>query len=129
MAMFNGKQRKLALTASRNGYFFVVDRVTGEHLITSKYGKDTNWSTGLNKFGGPARDPAKDPTSAGSIVSPTAGGTINWQPPAYSPEAGSVLYGGGQRVFDFLPDGSWIRAARWGWAGKRKSRLVPAAAF
>ena len=30
--MFNGKQRKMVLTASRNGYFFVVDRVTGEHL-------------------------------------------------------------------------------------------------
>ena len=86
--MFNGKPRKLALTASRNGYFFVVDRVTGEHLITSKYGKSTNWSVGLNKFGGPARDPGKDPTIGGSIVSPTAGGTINWEPPAFSPEAG-----------------------------------------
>jgi alcohol dehydrogenase (cytochrome c) len=83
---FNGKQRKMVLTASRNGYFFVVDRVTGEHLLTSKYGSSTNWSNSLNKFGGPQRNPEKDPTVPGSLVSPEAGGTINWEPPAYSPD-------------------------------------------
>jgi alcohol dehydrogenase (cytochrome c) len=87
-APVNGKMTKLAMTASRNGYFFVVDRVTGEHLVTSKYGTATNWATGLNKFGGPQRSPEKDPTVAGSLVSPTAGGTINWEPPAYSPDTG-----------------------------------------
>jgi len=86
--MFNGRMRKLVLTAARNGYYFTVDRVTGEHLVTSKYGSSTNWSNSLNKFGGPQRDPAKDPTVAGSLVSPPAGGTINWQPPAYSPDTG-----------------------------------------
>jgi alcohol dehydrogenase (cytochrome c) len=86
--VFNGKPRKLALTASRNGYFFVVDRVTGEHLVTSKYGSATNWAQGLNQFGGPQRDPGKDPTVPGSLVSPTAGGTVNWEPPAYSPDTG-----------------------------------------
>ena len=34
---FNGKPRKMVLTASRNGYYFTLDRVTGEHLVTSKY--------------------------------------------------------------------------------------------
>jgi len=86
--MFNGKMRKLVLTASRNGYFFVVDRVTGEHLLTTKYGSATNWASGLNQFGGPLRNPGKDPTVPGSLVSPTAGGTINWEPPAYSPDTG-----------------------------------------
>ena len=85
---FNGRPRKLVLTASRNGYFFVLDRVTGEHLLTSKYGSATNWAKGLNKFGGPLRKPEKDATVPGSLVSPTADGTINWEPPAYSPATG-----------------------------------------
>jgi alcohol dehydrogenase (cytochrome c) len=38
-AMFRGKMRKLVLTAARNGYYFTLDRVTGEHLVTSKYGE------------------------------------------------------------------------------------------
>src|SRR5262245_51908088 len=84
--MFNGKMRKLALTAARNGYYFTLDRVTGERLVTSRYGMQTNWAGGLNKFGGPQRNPAKDPTVAGSLVSPSSDGTINWEPPAYSPD-------------------------------------------
>ena len=39
-ATINGKPRKLVSTAARNGYFFTVDRVTGEHLVTAKYGID-----------------------------------------------------------------------------------------
>ena len=36
--MFNGKMRKLVLTAARNGYWFTLDRITGERLVTTKYG-------------------------------------------------------------------------------------------
>ena len=89
--MFNGKMRKLALTAARNGYYFTLDRVTGEHLVTSKYGLFTNWSNKLNRFGGPQHDPAKDATIAGSLVSPTSDGTTNWEPAAYSPDT-ELLY-------------------------------------
>lgn len=87
-APFNGKPRKLVLTAARNGYFFTLDRVTGERLVTSKYGQYTNWAKGLNKYGAPEHDPIKDPTVGGAIVSPTADGTVNWQPPAFSPDTG-----------------------------------------
>ena len=99
--MFNGKTRKLVLTAARNGYYFTLDRVTGERLVTSKYGSSTNWAKGLNKFGGPQHDPAKDPTVGGSLVSPTSDGTINWEPPAYSPDTGLfyVPEGNGFSIF------------------------------
>ena len=33
---FNGRMRKLVMTATRNGYFFVLDRTTGEHLVTQQ---------------------------------------------------------------------------------------------
>ena len=42
-AEFGGKPRKLVMTAERNGYFFVLDRVTGEHLVTSKFSDSVNW--------------------------------------------------------------------------------------
>jgi alcohol dehydrogenase (cytochrome c) len=89
--MFNGKMRKLALTATRNGYYFTLDRVTGEHLVTSRWGSLTNWANGLNKSGGPKHDPGKDATVPGSLVSPGSDGTINWEPPTFSPQTG-LLY-------------------------------------
>jgi len=87
-AMFNGKMRKLVVTAARNGYFFVLDRTTGERLVSTKYGSQTNWAKGVNKQGAPEHDPNKDATVGGALVSPTSDGTTNWQPPAFSPYTG-----------------------------------------
>ncbi len=86
--VINGKKRKLVSTAARNGYFFTLDRVTGEHIVSSKYGSSTNWVKEVAKNGSLRRNPDKDPSIGGALVSPTAGGTINWEPPAYSPDTG-----------------------------------------
>ncbi len=86
--LFKGKMRKMVATAARNGYFFILDRVTGEHLVTSRYGLTTNWARGLTPAGGPRRDPAKDAIVSGALVSPNSGGTVTWQPPAFSPVTG-----------------------------------------
>lgn len=88
---FAGKPRKLVLQATRSGYFFVIDRTTGEHLLTSKYSDAANWATGINARGQPVRNPAKDNTVAGALVSPDNGGATNWNPPSYDPRAG-LLY-------------------------------------
>jgi len=82
---FNGKPRKLVLQATRNGYFFVLDRVTGEHLLTSKFAESANWAKGLNAKGQPVGDPEKNATIPGSLVN---GSETNWPPPAYSPQTG-----------------------------------------
>ena len=86
--MFGGRPRKLVLTAARNGYFFVVDRVTGEHLLTSKFSESANWATGLNDKGQPVRNPAKDHHIGGALVSAANQGSANWPPPAFSPDTG-----------------------------------------
>jgi alcohol dehydrogenase (cytochrome c) len=87
-AVVNGRPRKLVSTAARNGYFFTLDRVTGEPVVATKQGLATNWAKGIAENGSVRRDPDQDPTIAGSLVSPNAGGTINWEPPAYSPATG-----------------------------------------
>ena len=46
---FNGKPRKLVLQAARNGHFFVLDRVTGEHLLTSRFTPWGKWVEGSQR--------------------------------------------------------------------------------
>ena len=90
---FNGKMRKLVITATRNGYFYVLDRVTGEHLITTKFGLVNNWASGidsnaklnLDAKGQPKRNPNKDATIAGSLVN---NDVTNYPPPTFSPDTG-----------------------------------------
>ena len=86
-AMYKGKMRKLVMQATRNGYFFVLDRVTGEHLVTSRFSQ-ANWALKVDEQGHPRPNPMKDPIVPGALVSPTNGGSTNWPPPAYGPEAG-----------------------------------------
>jgi alcohol dehydrogenase (cytochrome c) len=87
-ASFNGKPRKLVLTAARNGYFFVIDRTTGEHLLTTKFSDTVNWASGIDKRGEPVRVPTKDFDIAGALISPPSGGAVNWPPPSFSQETG-----------------------------------------
>jgi alcohol dehydrogenase (cytochrome c) len=127
-APFKGRMRKLVMTAARNGYFFVLDRVTGEHLLTSKYGSATNWVKNLDEKGRPMRNPEKDPSIGGSIVSPSAGGTINWEPPAFSPDTG-LFYVGEDNIYSIFylldtdPRGSM------GLGGKLESRAGTGGSF
>jgi alcohol dehydrogenase (cytochrome c) len=84
-ATINGRPRKLVSTAARNGYFFTVDRVTGEHVATGKFSSVANWAKGLDEEGRPVLNPEKVATIPGTIVN---GSTTNWPPPAYSPDTG-----------------------------------------
>ena len=86
-AEFDGKPRKLLAQASRNGYFFVLDRITGKNLLTKSF-VDVNWTKGIDAKGQPIPDPAKDPTPDGALVSPSGNGATNWQAPAYNPDTG-----------------------------------------
>ncbi|HTM27595.1 MAG TPA: acido-empty-quinoprotein group A [Vicinamibacterales bacterium] len=86
--VIGGQPRKLVSTASRNGYFFTLDRLTGKPIVSSKYGMTTNWAKGMRKNMAPEPDPSKEATVAGSLVSPVEGGVTNWPPPAFSPDTG-----------------------------------------
>ena len=88
-AEFGGRMRKLVLTAARNGYYFTLDRTTGERLVTSKYSETANWAKPqLNDKGQPVREPAKDFHIGGSLVSPANNGVTNWYPPSFNPDTG-----------------------------------------
>ncbi|HEY7838979.1 MAG TPA: acido-empty-quinoprotein group A [Terriglobales bacterium] len=82
-----GRPRKLLAQASRNGYFFVLDRTNGHHLVTAPF-ITTNWTRGIRPTGQPQPNPAKEPAPQGTLVVPAEGGGTNWHPPAYDPAAG-----------------------------------------
>jgi alcohol dehydrogenase (cytochrome c) len=87
-AEFKGQPRKMVMQATRNGYFYVLDRLTGEHLVTGKFSPTVNWASKIDTRGRPVRDPAKDFDIGGALVSPTNAGATNWMPPAFSPDTG-----------------------------------------
>lgn len=89
-AEFQGRPRKLLLQASRNGYYFVLDRTDGRALLSVPYER-INWSSGIDKQGRPIAKPEKDPSPAGTLVEPDAVGATNWMSPSFDPDTG-LLY-------------------------------------
>jgi len=85
--VLDGKPRKLLAQASRNGYYFLLDRKTGENILTTHY-VDLNWSKGLTARGEPISDGAKEPKTDGALVSPRSAGATNWLGPSFDPQMG-----------------------------------------
>ncbi len=93
----NGQPRKLLAQASRNGWFFVLDRTNGKNISSSEYVK-TNWAKGVDAKGQPIPNPAKQPQFDGALVSPNQGGGANWPPPSFSPDTG-LFYVNASRAY------------------------------
>jgi len=85
--LFNGRPRKMLAQAARNGIFSVLDRTTGESLVTKGF-IGVNWMKGIDAKGQPIPDPAKEPKVDGSLIDTPGGGGTNWAAPSFNPVTG-----------------------------------------
>jgi len=111
-ADFHGKPRKLLAQASRNGFFFVLDRTTGEHLLTSPFIEET-WSNGVDQRGRPTAKPEATPTPDGALVSPGSDGATNWMAPSFDPQIG-LFFVNARRIFSVYYNTVTTKAEGWG---------------
>jgi alcohol dehydrogenase (cytochrome c) len=88
---FRGRQRKLLVQANRNGFFYVLDRVTGEFLRAEPFVKKLNWASGIGLDGRPKLVPGQEPTLQGTETCPSMGGATNWMSTAFNPST-SLFY-------------------------------------
>ena len=84
---WKGQPRKVMLWANRNGFYYVLDRTTGQFL-TGKPFSTVNWAKGLDEAGRPMKVNGMEPTVAGQQVYPGVQGATNWYSPSYSPRTG-----------------------------------------
>jgi alcohol dehydrogenase (cytochrome c) len=89
-AVSNGAKRKMLAWANRNGFYYLLDRATGEFLLGTPYVKQT-WSDGFDAKGRPHVRPESVPSREGALVYPNLYGGTNWWSPTYDAELG-LLY-------------------------------------
>ena len=99
-----GKKVKAALQTNRNGFFYVLDRVSGKFIYAVPTVDGINWTTGIDPVTGrPAVNEKMRPLADGKTVVPIVpgleGGT-NWFPMAFNPETGVA----------FVPTNTWAMA-------------------
>ena len=84
----DGRVRKVLMQAPKNGFFYVIDRVTGEFIHARNY-VNVTWTTGLDpKTGRPRVAPEARYLREPAMVAPGPLGAHNWYPMSFSPQTG-----------------------------------------
>ena len=127
---WKGQPRKAILWANRNGFFYVLDRNTGQFLMGKPFVKQ-NWNIGFDEKGRPMMGPNTKSSTEGTLIFPDNQGGTNWFSPSYSPhtglyyvearEGGSTLFVKGEQEY---VEGQGY-AARGFAAGAPRSRVRP----
>ncbi|HTW38496.1 MAG TPA: PQQ-dependent dehydrogenase, methanol/ethanol family [Steroidobacteraceae bacterium] len=102
----DGRPRKVIMQAAKNGYFYVLDRVTGQ-LLSARNFVPVNWAHGVDpETGVPQVNPEAlyDQTGKVWVGQPGAGGAHNWQPMSFSPVTGLVYIPAQELPFPYLID-------------------------
>src|SRR5579884_276295 len=116
-APFRGKPRELLAQASRNGFFFVLDRTNGMHLVTAPF-VDETWASGIDSRGRPVAKSDYAPRPDGALVEPASDGATNWMAPSFDPQT-KLFYVNARRTFSIF----YLTATGKpeGWAGRDRN--------
>ncbi|MBI2149369.1 MAG: PQQ-binding-like beta-propeller repeat protein, partial [Acidobacteria bacterium] len=88
----NGRQRKVIMQANKNGFYYVLDRVTGAFISAQPFAQ-VNWAKGIDQeTGRPIINPEAhyDHNNETISISPGPGGAHNWSPMSFNPATGLV---------------------------------------
>ena len=104
----DGAQRQVLMQAPKNGFFYVLDRATGEFISAKPY-VTVNWTTGIDESGRPIENPETriDKTGQAAIVTPGALGGHNWHPMAYHPDENLVYIPAFEAAMVYSPEADW----------------------
>ena len=119
----NGKPRKVLMQAPKNGFFYVLDRLTGEFISAAPFA-NVNWATHIDpKTGRPVETPEARYGKKGARLSPSPVGAHHWPPMAYNPTTGLVYFPGQDTTSNFqlvdelaFKQGQWNTGTRLGQA-------------
>jgi quinohemoprotein ethanol dehydrogenase len=88
--VISGAPRKVLMQASKNGFFYVIDRVNGKLISAEPFAKET-WAARID---GATGRPVENPEASyhGRLVElwPSVSGAHNWLPQSFNPSTGLI---------------------------------------
>jgi PQQ-dependent dehydrogenase (methanol/ethanol family) len=104
----DGRLRKVLLQAPKNGFFYVLDRASGE-LISAESYVEVSWATGVDlATGRPVERPEAHWFDGEAMVTPGPPGGHNWHPMTYSPRTGLVYIPSITTAYPYRPDPGFV---------------------
>jgi len=104
-----GRMRKVIMQASKNGFFYMLDRKTGEFISAKPFVNGITWATGVDpKTGRPIESATAYDGTRPVLVSPEPNGAHNWYPMAFDPGTGLVYLPAKEGTTSLhVPDAGW----------------------
>jgi alcohol dehydrogenase (cytochrome c)/quinohemoprotein ethanol dehydrogenase len=99
----DGELRPVIMQAPKNGFFYVLDRVTGEFISAEPYGR-VNWASGIDAHGRPIVNPEARYGERRVMIYPWPRGAHNWHPMSFNPETGLMYIPGQERGYVYQAD-------------------------
>lgn len=100
----NNRQRKVLMQAPKNGFFYVLDRETGELLSAEPYAR-VNWAGHVDlQTGRPVRTETADYHQEPQYTLPSQVGAHNWHPMSFEPNLGLVFIPVLEQGYRYKPD-------------------------
>lgn len=113
--VYEGRERKLLVQANRNGFYYILDRVTGEFLKAKPFAKVT-WAKEIGRDGRPVILPESNPTREGSYTCPGVVGATNWWSPSFNPATGLFYVAIREQCDKFFAHKQPYKEGQW-WVG------------
>ena len=103
----DGAPRKVIMQASKNGFFYVIDRATGK-LISAKNYVPVTWAKGIDMATGKPIEVGDVHYKNGpAVIFPSSFGGHNWHPMSFSPKTGLVYLPAQEMAGAYGTDGAF----------------------
>ena len=123
-ASFRGRQRKLLVVGSRNGFFYVLDRLSGEFLMAEPFVKSLTWASGIGADGRPKLLPGYENSAEGTRTCPSQTGAANWASTAFNPATGLFYLMASEACAIFTKNSDWFELGKSFYGGSTKPAPV-----
>lgn len=121
-----GELRKVIMQAPKNGFFYVIDRQTGEFISAENY-VPVNWASHVDPTTGRPVETDDQFRDKAKMTVPSPFGGHNWQPMSYHPGTGLVYIPAREMAFKYQRENDFKYGKnRWNMAIDMEAMMPPA---
>jgi len=123
-AEFRGRPRKLLVVANRNGFFYVLDRLTGQMLMAEPFVKNLTWASGIGPDGRPKLLPGYENSVEGTETCPNVSGAANWPSSAFNAATGLFYVMASEGCAIYRKNSDWFELGKSFYGGTTKALTI-----